>query len=181
MGVNPYHCAPMNGQHIPQGLDPFKQIGSGNEIGGQIALEKLSRLDGLLANQEGFVSAALQFYRDEQHIAVVSGQIASDLHLTCQRCLQADEVSISGEFTFALIRDEAHIDNLPDGYEALVLDKPELNLYALIEEELILSLPIVHFHDGQCKDGEQKMSFGELDKNTGEKANPFAVLDKLKS
>lgn len=171
----------MTSQQIPQRLDPFKYIGGGLELAGSIALESLTRLDGLLVNQEGEVKISLRFFRDEQKIAVISGEIEAQVALICQRCTDTDKVLIASEFRFALLRKEQDMQNLSQGYEPLILEEAELDVYELIEEELILSLPLVHYHDdGVCSELFKK-SFGQIDVVTEEKPNPFSVLEKLKS
>jgi len=170
----------MTSQQIPQRLDPFKYIGGGLELAGSVALERLTRLDDLLANKQGNVQISIRFSRDEQKFAVVSGEIETEVNLVCQRCRAVDTISIASEFRFALLRKEADIQSLPESYEPMLLDKPELDIYELIEEELILALPIVHYHEeGNCSEALQK-SFGK-DVNVEEKPNPFSVLEKLKN
>ncbi len=171
----------MSGQRIPQCLDPFKQIGAGIEIRGKLALAELARLEGLLANLDGEVEVQLSFFRDEQNIAVISGSVKSAVNLGCQRCLAIDAFWVDSQFRFALLRNESQIDNLPESYEPMILDKPELNVHAMIEEELILALPIVHFHSESCKKGFDKTSFGDVEQLESSKPNPFAVLEKLKN
>jgi uncharacterized protein len=181
LGSNPYHCAPMSGQQIPQHLEPFKHIAAGSEIAGTIALEGLKGLEGLLTDFNGEVSVSLGFYRDEQNIALVSGQITSTLNLVCQRCLGAYPLGVKEEFLFALLRDEEQIENLPESYEPLVLEKPELDIHGLVEQELILALPIVHYHESNCEALSNETSFGDSGTEELKRPNPFAVLEKLKS
>ncbi len=171
----------MNDQLIPQRLDPFKQVGAGTEMKGNIPLNCLERLEGLLADSEGSVSVHLHFFRDEQRIAVISGKIDAVLSLTCQRCLTVEKVNIEGAFLFALLRSEEDAHSLPDIYEPLVLDKPEIDLHALVEEELILALPIVFYHSEVCQPLDGKTTFGDQVEGAEKKPNPFAVLEKLKS
>lgn len=171
----------MTSQQIPQCLDPFKYIGTGLELAGNIALERFSRLDGLLANQKGNVKVLLRFFRDEQKIAVISGTVETQVALVCQRCTELDKVLIASEFRFALLRNEEGIRNLPESYEPIVLEEPELDIYELIEEELILSLPIVYYHEeGSCSE-VLKNVLGDANVKAEEKPNPFSILEKLKS
>lgn len=177
-----YHCAPMNGQQIPQRLDPFKQIGAGVELEGRVELARLSRLDGLLVSNDGSVKLKLHFYRDEQKIAVLKGELSTQVNLLCQRCLSADALDIESSFCFALLKKEKDIGQLPESYEALILDEPVLDIYTLIEDELILALPIVHFHEKQCID--QRILSAEAsvsqESELTKQVNPFTVLEKLK-
>ncbi len=170
----------MTGQQIPQRLDPFKQIGAGLIHEGSVSLNRLSRLEGLLANQDGEVHLTLRFDRDEQKMAVVAGELKAELNLLCQRCNAIDQFQVDSEFRFALLRSEDEIENLPEIYEPLVLESPELDVFELIEEELILALPIVHYHEDSCSE-DLGQSFGEIADDEEERSNPFSVLEQLKS
>ena len=56
----------------------------------------------------------------------------------------------------------------------------EINLRQLIEDELILTLPLFPMHDvANCKVDPTNMSFGDIGPEP-EKPNPFAILQELK-
>jgi uncharacterized protein len=82
------------------------------------------------------------------------------------------------ELSLALVATEAQADSLPDGYEPLVLDSPMLSLIALVEDELILALPIVALHpDSECS----VKTTGSGDAAVpADKPHPFAALAQLK-
>jgi uncharacterized protein len=103
--------------------------------------------------------------------------------LECQRCLQpmAQALEVDGRFRFVAGEDEAA--RLDEESEEDVLALPRaLRLDDLIEDELILALPIVPVHDA-CP---QPLSFSveaDTDLPTPDRAapaNPFAVLAGLK-
>ena len=56
-------------------------------------------------------------------------------------------------------------DELPDVYEPVeVDDHGEINLFQTLEDELILSLPIVALHaEEDCKQKRDEMSFGKIE------------------
>lgn len=72
-------------------------------------------------------------------------------------------------------------DELPESYELIQLDENgEFDLNELIEDELILSLPIVAMHPlEECPMAGAQMTWGEIDP-ADERPNPFAVLTSLK-
>ena len=56
----------------------------------------------------------------------------------------------------------------------------EIDLLAMVEDEIILALPVVPVHDSEhCEVSEADMVFGELPEEA-QKPNPFAVLASLK-
>ena len=55
-------------------------------------------------------------------------------------------------------------------------------LHQLIEDELIVAMPIIPMHeDTDCSSGSKDIVVGEIDPAHEERPNPFAVLEKLKS
>lgn len=75
-------------------------------------------------------------------------QARSRLPMTCQRCLQRCEHDLQLERHFQFVPDEATASAL-DGeveHEVLVIAR-ELDLHELLEDELLLDLPLVPRHD----------------------------------
>jgi uncharacterized protein len=75
-------------------------------------------------------------------------QAHTALHLTCQRCLQPMPVALDVQPSLRFVRDEAQAEALDEDSEDDVLAlTPVLDLQQLIEDELILALPLVPRHD----------------------------------
>jgi uncharacterized protein len=52
----------------------------------------------------------------------------------------------------------------------------------LIEDELIVAMPIIPMHESDdCNLGSKDIVVGEIEPAQEERPNPFAVLEKLKS
>ena len=91
------------------------------------------------------------------------------LPVTCQRCLNEMLVHLNLDFDYIICKElpvETDENDDTDWLEAA----PEMNLQALIEDELLLAMPIAPMHDHDCS--KQSMQ-------SGEKPNPFAVLKGL--
>ena len=71
---------------------------------------------------------------------------------------------------------------MPEIYEPIEVDSfGEINLLEMIEDEFILSLPLVPMHtDEHCEVSESELVFGELPEELAKKPNPFAILANLK-
>jgi uncharacterized protein len=101
--------------------------------------------------------------------------------LQCQRCLKAvqQELAVDRRFRFARSEEEAEkLDGLLED-DVLAL-QPRLNLQELAEDELILALPLVARHEGDCPDPlpvSADDGFGEDEPAP----NPFAALAALKT
>lgn len=103
--------------------------------------------------------------------------LKSVVQLECQRCLHAMAHEVNVRYRFQFVADEATAqlaDEENDEVDALVHAK-QFDLSALIEDELLMALPLVTLHD-QCPQA------GALAyQPQPERLSPFAALEKLKS
>lgn len=108
------------------------------------------------------------------------GRIRANVSVQCQRCLGALPLTVETELLLGMVS-ERDPRELPAYYEPLPVGHDPIFLRDIIEDELILSLPIVPKHaDGQCPD---QLKAGAEDSNESHSAtegNPFAVLAGLK-
>jgi uncharacterized protein len=108
-------------------------------------------------------------------------RIEADLLLTCQRCMGPVATPVRIDRHLVFVPGEAAAAALDDESEDDVLElTPALNLHALIEDELLMALPLVPRHD-RCP-GEVKLSAQDAGFNAAgaEKTSPFAALAGLK-
>ena len=104
--------------------------------------------------------------------------------LTCQRCLQPLEVALAVERSFRFVRGETEAARLDAESEDDVLaSSRSFDLLELLEDELLLSLPLVPRH-ADCR---MPLPQGVADYESlapadpaDVQANPFAVLGALK-
>ena len=100
--------------------------------------------------------------------------IETKLPITCQRCLELMQVEIDLQFDY-LISDSStdelnHNDEQNDDQNDdrdWVQANTEMNFHELIEDELLLAMPISPMHASECT---------KTSMQSGEKPNPFAVL-----
>ena len=102
----------------------------------------------------------------------------ADVILQCQRCLQPLDEAVHVDRHFRFVADEDTAAALDDEVEDEVLALPKsLNLRDLVEDEMLLALPLVPRHD-VCPE-TIPMQFGDVE-IVEEKANPFASLALLR-
>lgn len=170
----------MSDHSLPKTLNPFKYADQNKDLQGHIAVHLMPRLTELLVDSEGVVNIELEFGRDEQRLRILKGKLTSDLNLLCQRCLHPVNKTINSEFQLGIVMSDEQAQNLPRVYEPLLVENEELVLLDVIEEELILSLPMFAYHD-DCE--PEEYSQGDVEESTEtddeEKENPFAVLSEL--
>lgn len=102
--------------------------------------------------------------------------------LECQRCLEVYSHPLSVEFKLVLVQSEAEAEHLADEYEPLLTDREQIRTAELIEDELMLALPIVamHANEDDCSvqlDRQQGMADEAAEQH---KPNPFEALKALK-
>ncbi|MDM8569003.1 YceD family protein [Thiotrichales bacterium HSG1] len=130
----------------------------------------------------GHVQINWQFILDDKQRPTISGQVQTQLHMLCHRCLTPVTISINVKVALVVFTEEPsqYEELLPD-YEAIVLPNKPVPLSNLIENELILAIPIVAKHE-VCPSNEFQMQdediedVEDVDKPSD---NPFSMLEKL--
>jgi uncharacterized protein len=144
-----------------------------------VPLAELPRLRAQLAIVAGEVRGRVHFRRMAD-IAVAELTLSGIAHLTCQRCLNAMDVGVEAEARVGLIATEADAGRVPEELEPVLAPEGRISVGELVEEELLLTLPIVPLHSegegGACvvADAPQPVSEPE-----GEVQRPFAQLAEL--
>ena len=144
---------------------------------GVMSLDKLERLSELLSDNSGELSAKLRFTSGTGYLGL-HGEVEASLELTCQRCLQPMNQKVSGQFKFGLLTDEKYIDKVPSDADPYLLEGDEQSVVEILEDELLLSIPIAATHQKECSEFLQQQN--EERRVEKEKSNPFAVLKDLK-
>ncbi len=148
-----------------------------------LSVVEMKRISELLADTTGDVVAKLEFGIDSEGTKYISGFANADLIVECQRCMQPMVVSVEAEFTLGIITDEVQAQNLSENYEPLVVSDETISIATLIEDELILALPIVSMHeDTNCSPyvSEYLADDSEQESETEEdRVFPFAQLGEM--
>jgi uncharacterized protein len=163
---------------LPEIIDPWRMVNARRSFSGRLPLSAFTRLATSLAAVEGQVEYELDFGKDEFGISGVHVRATTALPLTCQRTLEIFELPVSIDVKLGFIVDEDDEAALPTGYEPLLLDAAGLRPADVIEDELILAVPIV-----PVKPGTQEMHREWKDERAAPvepKPNPFAVLKQAK-
>jgi uncharacterized protein len=103
------------------------------------------------------------------------------LPMQCQRCLGQVQVEVLSEQTFRFVADEATAEAEDDeSEEDLLVLVPEFDVWELIEDELIMSAPIVPKHPVCPTSVTMSVSDESFEAAQAERPNPFAALAQLK-
>lgn len=104
--------------------------------------------------------------------------------LTCQRCMRPVRVPISAKSRVVLVTSLDRADAVAAGVEPILVEDGRIAMRELVEEELLLGLPLVPMHavdDADCVvlNRQYVVETGAQDLRDEEKQKPFAGLDKL--
>ncbi len=172
-------------QHLPRQADVLKLAQQAIELSGTVKLADLPRLRELLENDSGEVTVVLNFAQDEDRNRVVTGSVEAQLEVLCQRCLQSMTQHVATTLSLAFVWDDIQAKALPRHLDPVMLEDESgyLDLYAVIEDELLLSLPITSLHE-ECASGEDgtPRQFGDIEESgTDVTENPFSALEQVKN
>ncbi len=144
---------------------------------GRLPLAGMSRLRPALADAEGDCRFEVEFGVDAMGMRYVEVRAEAELPLLCQRTLERFLHPVRINQRLGLITDESQEAALREGVEPLLLDASgELNPAGLVEDELILAVPVVPI-DPDSAELEARWP-DEVEEE--EKPNPFAALAALK-
>ncbi|WP_440055829.1 23S rRNA accumulation protein YceD [Pseudoalteromonas sp. T1lg65] len=166
---------------IPITLDPCRAAQRRASYDGVVKLEELSRLQQVVQDQSSEIAVTVHCDTDQQGLVVVRGKISAHLTVLCQRCNDELGLDLEQDFAYSPVGLGAESDELPECYDVVELDEEgEIHLQQLVEDELLLAIPIIPSHDeAQCSYSEKPLSFGEIAAEE-EKPNPFEILKQLK-
>lgn len=162
---------------LPPVLDAWRAVSAGARFEGTLPLDRLDRLRPSLVDADGKVDYVVQFGRDALDQAFVELSLRTALPLQCQRSLERYLHPVDVVQRLGLITREEQEASLPEGTEPLLLaGSAELHPAELIEDELILAMPVVPINP---EAGELAAEWLPATDDT-EKPNPFAALAALK-
>lgn len=166
-------------ESLPVKLDPFRFADNAIRVEGMLPINQLTRLSSSLFATDGEIDVSLAFGIDEEGIRYLKGHIETSLILQCQRCMGSLVYEIIGDFTSAIVNTEEEAEKLPPRYDPVLTEEGMLNVPNIIEDELIISLPLVPMHDP--KDCQVKLPLEAASGEKVEKENPFKVIELLRS
>lgn len=175
---------------LPKRFDPRRLAvqdgGSGGTLTGAVETTLMPRLREALAGEEpATASFSLRAFRDEAKRLAIEGRVNATLACRCQRCLEPVMMPVDAQFALAVLDDEDAMRSLPAELDPLLLERDaEIDLPALLEDELILALPQIPMHENISDCGEAARVIRKIDDefdDSTQRENPFAALKKLKN
>jgi uncharacterized protein len=162
---------------FPDWIDVRRSAQAGRRFSGRARLEWMPRVLDLLdapgaGDAVGFEVSADS---DEQGVARLRVHVHGEVPMTCQRTLARYAQPIDSESDVAVVASEAEVDALPEELEPKLVPDGRLRLMELIEDELLLALPLVPRDPASAPVGDAEETRG-----TAAEPGPFAALEKLR-
>ena len=170
-------------QVLPRQIDPRKFAQQGVHLSGDMDTAVLARLRELVCDSGGPARVELAFAVDEQRARTLTGAVDCRVAMVCQRCLEPVAVDLHCDINLVLVWDEEGARQLPRRVDPWIVGEGPADLYEVLEEELLLALPTVAYHDTNCIDPALLSSVDTAEGDPVPAAggsNPFKVLEQLK-
>lgn len=155
------------------------------QISGECQLSEMTRLIEILASinlqavQKNLLSDSIAAttvkytlkglpakHYDDMALPMLMLELSAEMPMICQRCLEVMKQSFALSYRYAICTDAPEALQDDDDVDWLE-DDMQMDLQVLIEDELMMAMPIAPVHEYACS---------ELKMQSGEVVNPFAVL-----
>ena len=152
---------------------------------GFVPVRQFTRFRALLATDAGDVHLELAFRRGGEVGADtgagrtrVTGKMEAGVSLICQGCMAVYVHRLACHLAVEIVPDEAALLSLDERTDGYIHADNMLSLVDLVEDELIVSLPMIAKHEA-CPDNEYRQ-VKEADTTVEEETHrPFADLAKV--
>jgi len=173
-------------QHPPS-VDVRKAAQSGQVLQGCDLLSNYQRLAEVFQGQEANIALKWVARFDSRvdacgaHAAWLHLSVVTQASLECQRCLGAVAIPIEVSRDFRFVATEAIAQEQDDQVEEdLLVISRAFDLAELVEDEVLLALPLVPRHEVCPQPVTMAAADADFD-NAKDKPHPFAALSKIKS
>jgi len=156
-------------------IDSSSFAKNSESLRGKIAVSRLKRVRDDLASSEGEIEFRVQGEMDGRQRPTLTLSISGRVTLTCQRCLAVMSHTLDLKSQIVLVANETQLPDLGDEDEEVdvVLASSKMSILELLEDEIILALPLAPKHDFECVDPK------DTDGEPAGTHQPFSILGKL--
>ena len=162
---------------LPRLIEPRRLARQSRSLKGQVSGDRCERLPEMVERIQP-LQVSLDFFEDDQGQCCMQGEISTAVTLVCQRCLEPVEIVVTAKPDVLVVRSEDQVHGRESDF--LVVADELTDLIALLEDEIILGLPLVAMHPPE--DCHFPTAEEQLEESVGEgsKDNPFKILASLK-
>lgn len=166
---------------LPRRVDAVKLVMVNQQFNADIDSKQLTRLNEAVEDCIAPVHCEIQFGRDQENHRLLQGSCNTSVVMICQRCLGNVTIPLASRFQLGLVYDNDQARQLPKRFEPVEVDENgQLDLWTVMEDEVLLALPMFPAHpEGDCQ-FKQPEPMPETTDSDDKRSNPFDVLAKLK-
>ena len=169
----------MTHMFLPTHVDPRKLALQGCFLEGEVNLEHLTRLSSSVSSVCSPFKVMVRFSIDESKAKIACGVATVSVMTICQRCLDEVQVDLNAKFDLQIVYSEEQAQQVARNYEPWLVADRMANLCEVLEDEILLALPVVNYHPvGSCTGDAFISEVDPSDGSAGE--NPFSILKQLK-
>lgn len=163
---------------LPKNVDVVNLARANAMVKGYFDVSELDRVSSQVIANDAKISAEFEFSfcEDNNRAVLLKGKVDSKLLFTCNRCNDTVSYKIRSKIELLLCKDASVIENIPSSLEVIEIeDRQNFNLQELVEEETLLSMPLIAKHpvDVCSAEGEYMTSLSEEEEL---ELNPFESL-----
>ncbi len=137
---------------LPKTLDPIRVAKQGAHLEGQLSLHQCERLQAICDQADLKAQVIMDLNMDiKANVPFIRGTIATTVNMVCQRCNKPMQYDLDIPFSLSPMVSEKQAKNLPSEYEPLMVHDEQVVVAEVIEDEILLALPMVSRHEvGAC-------------------------------
>ncbi len=167
---------------FPERIEPFKFAELGKLIDGIFATAYFDRLCQELYSDKGEIACKINGLKNhETGLKMLQLEVSGQVELVCQGCTEPFMHQLEHAAILYPCYTEEQMKQMPDDGEPVLADENGLDIKSAVEDELILSLPLIPLY-GECEElaAYEVGELPELTDEEAEKENPFAALKDFK-
>ncbi|UQB42776.1 DUF177 domain-containing protein [Thiomicrospira microaerophila] len=169
-------------EKIPDLIDPVQCAEHNRRFKGAVKQSDLKRLHNQLVRSDGLIEVDIVFRRHPKlKSPMFILKVWTLLCLECQRSLEPFMYEVGTETSGVFVQSLALAEDLSEDVEVYELPDGKISTYELIEEEVLLAIPMVPKQDEESIAWRPGLASEEPEALQEEKPNPFAMLQQLRT
>lgn len=164
---------------LPKHTDPEVLADQNRIFEGEYSTDTMHRLIKITPEISPVIHLNLSFSRGILGLPMATGNFKTSLTLKCERCLDPLVYEINSEIEVTIKPKSMNLEGQVENSEIFEYDGQSLNLSELIEDELILVVPLVPKHRDISQCNQDMIAWLAPTKDAVQEVdNPFAILKR---